>query len=258
MRGVDFLAAGMRYASRDDAERGHDVEHSMIELRDIPFTLDSEVLMRQQRIQPGTDSARLFTELVDEVREAGRPKALYDVCYIEQKGDETVTLNGIRFTSRVLRRNLDTVERVFPYVATCGTEADAITAPSGDLRRQVWLWTLKQELLHAAVDHLTAQLTRQYQLAGSATMNPGSGDADVWPLAEQDPLFRLFGGADSVEAQVGVRLQESLLMVPTMSVSGILFPAAADFHSCQVCHREGCPSRKAPFDEDVWQAVCAD
>lgn len=230
----------------------------MIELHDIPFSLDADALMREQRIQPGTEMARAFTELLDRVVEVGRPKAIYEVAYLEDKAEDFVALNGVRFTSRALRRNLDEVERVFPYVATCGAEADAVVGAENDLIQAVWLWTIRERLLDAARDHFMAHLADRYRLAHTATMHPGSGDADVWPLAEQDPLFRLFGGADSVEAQVGVRLQESLLMVPTMSVSGILFPAAADFHSCQVCHREGCPSRKAPFDEDVWQAVCAD
>ena len=97
----------------------------MIELQDIPFSLDAELLMRQQRVQPGTDNARAFAELLAKVREVGRPKAIYDVCYIEEKADDSVVLNGVRLTSRALRRNLDPVERVFPYVATCGTEADA-------------------------------------------------------------------------------------------------------------------------------------
>jgi len=43
-----------------------------------------------------------------------------------------------------------------------------------------------------------------------------------------------------------------------MSVSGIVFPTETEFESCQVCHREDCPGRKAPFDETVWQAVCGD
>jgi len=47
-------------------------------------------------------------------------------------------------------------------------------------------------------------------------------------------------------------------MIPTMSVSGIVVPTESAFESCQICHREGCPSRKAPFSEEVWQAACED
>jgi len=47
-------------------------------------------------------------------------------------------------------------------------------------------------------------------------------------------------------------------MVPEMSVSGILFPTETGYASCQVCHREDCRLRKAPFDEEIYRAVCAD
>ncbi len=88
-----------------------------------------------------------------------------------------------------------------------------------------------------------------------ATMDPGSGDADLWPIEQQKELFSVLG---DVEARIGVRLTDSMLMVPTMSVSGIVFPTEAEFASCQVCHREGCPRRTAPFDEAVWREVCGD
>jgi hypothetical protein len=86
-------------------------------------------------------------------------------------------------------------------------------------------------------------------------MSPGSGDIDVWPIEQQKPLFSLLG---DVESLIGVRLTDAMLMIPTMSVSGILYASEADFESCQVCHREGCPRRKAPFDEALWRATRGD
>ena len=64
-------------------------------------------------------------------------------------------------------------------------------------------------------------------------MNPGSL-AD-WPLREQRPLFGLLG---NVRAAIGVTLTPSLLMTPTKSVSGILFPSEETFASCQLCHAD--------------------
>jgi hypothetical protein len=227
----------------------------MIELRDIPFSLDAQLLMRQMRIRPGTDSMRAFAELLAQVTEVGRPKAMYDVSFIEGKADDSVVLNGVRLTSRALRRNLDQVERVFPYVATCGTEADAIAVPDGDGVQAFWLWTMKEALLDAATDHLYEHLATRYRMTHWASMDPGSGDADLWPIEQQKELFAVLG---DVEARIGVRLTDSMLMVPTMSVSGIVFPSEAEFASCQVCHREGCPRRTAPFDEAVWREVRGD
>lgn len=227
----------------------------MVELHDIPFSLGTDELMREQRIQPGTEMARTFSALLAEVTEVGRPKAIYEVSYLEDKAEDSVALNGVRFTSRALRRNLDEVERVFTYVATCGAEADAVVGAENDLIQAVWLWTIRERLLDAARDHLMAHLADRYRLTHTATMHPGSGDADVWPIEQQQELFSIFG---DVETLIGVRLTDSMLMVPTMSESGIVFPTESDFASCQVCHREGCPRRHAPFDEAVWREVCGD
>jgi hypothetical protein len=227
----------------------------MIELRDIPFSLDAELLMRQQHITPGSEFAKTFTELVREVEEVGRPKAIYEVSYIDEKSDDSVVLNGVRFTSRTLRRNLDSVERVFAYIATCGTEADAIATPGDDVIAAFSLWTLKQVVLKAAIEHLRKHFDTRYRITHSATMNPGSGDADLWPIEQQKELFSIFAGA---EERIGVRLTDTMLMIPTMSESGIVFPTEAEFESCQICHRERCPNRKAPFDEEVWQTMRTD
>jgi len=227
----------------------------MVLLQDIPFSLDAERLMKELRVRPGTDNAKEFAELLDRVAEVGRPKALYEVSSIEARADDSVVLDGVRLTSRALRRNLDQVERVFPYVASCGIEADSLTTPDGDMVQSLWLWTIKEALLSAARDHLDEHLATRYRMTHSAAMHPGSGDADVWPIEQQVELFSLLG---DVEGLIGVRLTDSMLMIPTMSVSGVVFPTETEFESCQVCHREGCPRRKAPFDEAVWRAACGD
>ena len=224
-------------------------------LQDIPFSLDEERLMRELRIRPGTDGAGAFADLLATVTEIGRPKALYGVSYIDEKRDDSVVLDGVELTSRALRRNLDGVERVFPYVATCGVEVDALTTPDGDMVQALWLWTLKEALLGAARDYLDEHLATRHRMVHVAAMHPGSGDADVWPIEQQPRLFSLLG---DVEELIGVKLTTSLLMIPTMSVSGIVFPTETAFETCQVCHREGCPRRSAPFDEAVWRAACGD
>jgi predicted transcriptional regulator len=79
-------------------------------------------------------------------------------------------------------------------------------------------------------------------------MSPGSL-AD-WPIQAQRPLFALFDGA---EARIEVRLKDSLLMVPSKSVSGIRFPTEQTFASCQLCPRADCPSRQAPYDPELYE-----
>jgi len=226
---------------------------TMIEtIINIPFELDLEGLLKEAHVESGTDDAAGFEELLNRAREVAKPKALYKECFIQLKGEETITIDNITFATRALRMNLDQVERVFPYVATCGKEVDEINIPESDFLSRYWLDIIKAALLRVSCCHLESLLVQKYKLGKTSVMSPGSGDVNVWPIKQQKELFSLFG---DVEDLIGVRLTESFLMLPNKSVSGVRFPTEIDFQSCQLCHRENCFSRKAPFNEELWESV---
>jgi len=224
----------------------------MVSLTDIPFAFNTNQLFESLRIKPGTDRAKAFEDLVREVREIAKPKALYKVSFIDEKGEDTITLDGVTFTSIALRKNLDSIERVFPYVASCGTEIDDIEMGQGDLRKKLWISFLKGHLLQTSMQFLGEHLAERYKVLNLSSMNPGSGDASVWPFEQQRELFSMCG---DVEELIGVRLTKSLVLVPDMSLAGILFPTETDFQSCQLCHRENCRSRRTPFDRALWESI---
>ena len=221
----------------------------------IPFVLDPEALSEKLNIKAGSEYMGTFEGLVGAVQESGAPKALYKVLYIDEKGADTVTLDGVVFTSRALRVNLDGIQRVFAYIATCGTEADQVPIDPGDMLQGYWLHAIKLNLLEIASEYLRTHIKERYQISSLSAMNPGSGEASVWPIEQQVELFSLFG---NVEALIGVQLKPSYLMTPDMSTSGFLFPSESTYHNCQLCQREVCPSRKAPFDSRLWAQVSQD
>lgn len=221
-------------------------------LTQIAPALDAAALMARVHVAPDSEDADAFTALVDQAREVARPKVLYAEAFVEGRGDDTIRIEGITFTSRMLRRNLEAVERVFPYVATCGQEMDGIALPAGEVLVQFWWDAIKAEVLSAARAHLLVHLTERFRLGQTARMSPGSGDADVWPIEQQRLLFALLGG---VTPFIGVILTDSCLMIPNKTVSGLLFPTEHDFRTCQVCHRDPCPNRTAPFDVAVWRSL---
>jgi hypothetical protein len=219
---------------------------------DIPFELYVEEFFERLRVKPGSKYAKDLGSMIDHVKKVAKPKAIYRESYIEAKGEETVTIDGITFTSRVLRRNLDKVERVFPYVATCGKEVDGIEISQGDFLKSFWLDTIKSHLLEISIHTLSELLDRKYRLGNTSSMSPGAGDAIVWPIEQQMELFSLF---DDIERLIGVRLTDSFLMLPTKSLSGIRFQTEIDFRSCQLCYRKNCVSRMAPFDKELWDSI---
>ena len=152
----------------------------------------------------------------------------------------------------MLRQNLEQVERVFPYIVTCGRELDEFAPPSGDFLQAFWWDLIKAEVLTVATKHLVEHLSRRFLLPKTATMNPGSGDADVWPIEQQKELFALLG---DVKKEMDVELTEWYLMVPNKTISGIRFATELDFRSCQVCQRPVCPNRAAAFDEALWASI---
>ena len=217
-------------------------------LDNISFDLDFDTLLSRLHVDKGSGYADEVQKLAEEVTPLIKPKAIYEVSYVQSRNYDKVNLGGVTFTSRVLRVNLDKVERVFPYIATCGKELDEIDIPSDDILAQFWLDTIKGMALGASVGYFNRYLKEKYALGKTSKMSPGSAAADVWPIEQQKTLFSIFG---NVEDLIGVRLTDSYLMIPNKSVSGIVFPTEIDFRSCQLCPREDCPGRSAPYDEDL-------
>ena len=210
----------------------------------IPFQLDPDHMAKKMRIKPDSPSAEDFYGLLESAEEIGLPKALYKESYVEERTDDTVTMDGVTFTSRALRDNLEGINRVFPYIVTCGNEIDEEDLTEGDFLKRFWLDSIKEELLKAGRLYLRDLLQKRYRVGKTSTMNPGSGDVAVWPIQQQKELFSLIGNVDKL---IGVTLTDSFLMMPNKTVSGIRFPNEVGFETCELCHREDCPGRRADF-----------
>jgi len=217
-------------------------------LSNIPVELATRDVLARLRVPEGSEDEKRARELIARVLEKANPKAIYDLCYVEEKGSRTVEIGGVVFESRVLRVNLDKAHRVFPYIATCGRELDDVPGVAGDPLLEYWLEELKVMALGAARTYLQEHIDAKYKPGKMSAMAPGSL-AD-WPITQQEQLFSLFG---DVEAKIGVRLTDSFLMLPLKSVSGVCFPTETSFESCRLCPRKVCPGRCAPYDPDLWE-----
>ena len=222
-------------------------------LDNIPVEFDVNALLSSVHIKPESRHAKDITHLIETLRPEIKPKAIYRVSYIHAKHDNAVDIDGVQFTSRVLRINLDEVERVFPFIATCGTEIEELSQQYDDILYQYVLDALKERVLRKAGMYLREHILTTYLPGKISTMNPGS--LKDWPLKEQRQLFSLF---DDVKDAIGVELTKSFLMYPVKSVSGIIFPTEVTFESCQLCPREDCPSRRSPYDETLWKTKYSD
>jgi hypothetical protein len=214
-------------------------------LSDIPFEINPDELLVRMRVRPKSDDANDLRALVSDSQKIGRPKALYGVAHKEIQGDNHILVGDVLFTSRVLRVNLEKAERIFPFVCTCGMELQEWGDSINDLIWSFWAEAIKEEFLRAALNALQVHIHSKFNPGHISTMSPGS--LEDWPISQQEPMFKLLGRPKEVQ------LTDSLLMVPTKSVSGFVFPTEANFESCQMCPRKDCPGRRAPYDETLYE-----
>jgi Vitamin B12 dependent methionine synthase, activation domain len=216
---------------------------SMEILKNIRISLNLDQVRRRLHMKPDSDLGQLRS-LVDTVEHLIEPRAIYNVCYIDEKLESGVKVGGLRLNSRVLRKNLDRVERIFPYVITLGSQLGEQQNACTDLLENYYLDCIGNLALTSVRKHLKKHLQSKFALEKMSSMAPGS--LPDWPIEEQTSLFKLVG---DVQTSIGVRLTRNLLMIPAKSISGFYFPTEVSFYSCQLCPRKRCDSRKAKYDQ---------
>ena len=210
----------------------------------IPVTLDPGEIAARVRFDPVRAGFESLDELVSLAQTLIHPRAVYEVAYTGAKGEGTVEVAGVTFESPILSKNLDGANKVFPYIITVGPDLERAASAQGDLLKQYYLEEMANIALESAAGWLGGRLESLYGVTGLANMSPGS--LEDWPITEQTKLFSIFG---DTARSIGVRLTDSMLMLPRKSISGILFPSEEGFVACQLCERERCPGRKAAYSK---------
>lgn len=222
------------------------MDHTFI-LDEIPVDFDLDALVRKLRIGEETNHRKQLSYLVAEARAIANPKAIYRVAYVDSRGSDYIIVDGTKLTSRVLAVNLQHAHRVFAYTVTCGRELHSWATKQQDIVDRFWADEIAQTILHKAMKTLRECIVTTWALGPTSTMSPGR--IEDWPLSEQKPLFSLLG---DTESSIGMHLTDSMVIYPTKSVSGILFPTEEHFESCQLCPREYCPNRRMPYEKELY------
>ena len=209
----------------------------------ISVTLDPLDIGGRLRFDPARAGFNSLDELIGEARELIHPRGAYEVAFVGARGERTVEIGTGVFESPLLSRNLESANKVFPYIITIGPELEQAATAQDDLLKQYYLEEIANLALEQAAAWLGAHLEARYGVTGLSNLSPGS--LVDWPITEQPMLFSIFG---DTERLIGVRLTDSMLMVPRKSISGILFPSEEGFVACQLCDRERCQGRRAPYN----------
>jgi len=216
-------------------------------LDSIEFKVNMDQLFKTLRLdRDDDDDAVTVVRMAEEAQAIARPKVFYKPAYIDSREDDFIVVDEVKFTSRILSVNLKGAHRVFPYVATCGTELEAWAGSITDMLESYWADAIMIQALASAMKTLDLHLEKNFNPGKTARMNPGS--LKDWPINQQKYLFELLG---DVKGKIGVSLTDSFLMVPVKSVSGIKFATESNYENCQLCPRESCPGRRVPYNKEL-------
>lgn len=191
------------------------------------------------------DTEEEFLDMLAEAEEVARPVVLFAVAPVTKVSDREVRVLGKPLDTPLAARKLGENGRCFPYIGTCGIELEKWSAQfKGDPLSEFWADEIKKALLRCLLADFFAHLKSHYRTGGHlAALNPGS--LKEWPISGQEQLFAVLGGRDFVARTIGVTYNDSYLMEPTKSVSGIAFESGTFYENCQYCPLDNCPNRRA-------------
>ncbi len=184
------------------------------------------------------------TELACWAVETAEPILRGKVCWREvpvRIDGTSVTIGDAAMVSQSLARHLEGCERAVLFAATVGLELDRLIARYGRLSpaRGLMLQALGAERIEALCDCFHAEVNRHWPCGTRSRFSPGYGDL---PLSVQPAIFQML----DCSRQIGLYLNESLLMSPTKSVTAVIGLGAGGENGtgCAACGKKDCTFRR--------------
>ena len=162
-------------------------------------------------------------------------------------GDNRFLIGDMELESRALSRNMRGCDEAYLMAATIGFAMDRLAARAaaiGRMSRAVIYQAAGAMLIESYCDALNRKLKEEAAAEGKflrPRFSPGYGDL---PLAIQPELFRVL----EIQKHTGITLTESLLMMPTKSVTALIGVSPEDSHcvlrGCESCSKTNCSFRR--------------
>ncbi|MBQ8683062.1 MAG: hypothetical protein IJ518_00925 [Clostridia bacterium] len=177
-----------------------------------------------------------YTAIQDEL--------IYKVCYRElpvKITGQVCDFDTFSVTSQNLADTLAGCNAILLMAATVGVGLDRYIARFGRISpsRALLFQAIGTERIEALCDAFCQQYSQQNQVGLRPRFSPGYGDL---PLETQRQIFALL----DCPRQLGLCLNDSLLMSPSKSVTaivGITAQSVTEHHKCKRCQNTACPFR---------------
>lgn len=181
----------------------------------LPFS-KNEILKyaRCNKATPETDE--LFEICLSEIKD----KLTYKICYTIlplQVSDTFCDFDVFKVNSKKLSENLKGCKRVIIFAATTGIEADRLILKYGALSpsKALMLQAIGTAQAEALCDTFCKDMESELQTKLRKRFSPGYGDLDI---SLQTDIFKIL----DCYKNIGLTLNDSLLMTPTKSVTAFV------------------------------------
>lgn len=194
---------------------------------------------------PDERTLSVIKGLAEQLKGAIAPKHILK-SFACRVGEGRVVLPEITFESKSLSAHLEGCEKLFILAATLGTGADSLIRRYSitDIANSSMLQAIAASLMETYCDRVQSELEKQLASEGlylKHRFSPGYGDLS---MEHQRDVIRLL----QAEKTIGLTLSESLMMIPTKSVTAIIGvssqPCGHSAHKCSRCPHTDCPYRK--------------
>lgn len=198
------------------------------------------------RHEPDERTERLVEEALAELEKAAAPRFFSRTFPLSVRPDGKLDFTCFQVESRDLSRNLKDCGEVILFAATLGTGPDRLVRRYSrlEMSRAVVIQAAAAAMIEAWCDKKNGELTKEALNQGKflrPRFSPGYGD---FSLEYQREMIR----ALEAEKTVGITLTDSLLMLPSKSVTAVIGAGRnegrCEIKGCEVCGKRDCPYRR--------------
>ena len=195
---------------------------------------------------PEDSFVEMIDKLINHIGSFCKPSAGYLVLPGKIADKNYLEIYNIRIkVGSVITKYLKNATHFAIFVVTAGEEFDTYLEQlraDGDIVSEFLVYSIGSEIAEATVRFITAKITEEADKQGFMISHSYSPGHCSWHVCEQQKLFSLLP-----EKPCGVELNESSLMHPVKSVSGILGlgkDLEMSLYGCDICGLKSCFKRK--------------
>jgi len=216
---------------------------------DIPLDIGRDFLEKVMGSSINTPMEKLLKEKSSVCVENISPKAIYDRFEIDKvEGDLVYFKSGELFNGPNISKILTGSKIAILYIFTLGSRVDRIIneeSQSGDTLATIIMDAITTSSLGILGKFVGEKIKKQgieeQNWSSTCAYSPGQYK---WTIEEQKKIFEMVDGK-----RIGVKLNDSYLMVPFKSISGVYGFGPEDKIdktrvACDLCPRENCIGRR--------------